>query len=260
MFTLHQLDPGQDLLSDCPTLFFRSDSLQLGGGNATLSLETLSEIVCPACPSCSGGLYLIYDGETTSAIPHDADALQIEAALVGMTTLGQTSVYGDPTSLNVTMRGGSALCSSDTESTTSISVRCPYGNLPSFTFINSIRDLDGNLAEVSLSDGKGSKDNEYCSNHGICNFDTGTCLCDRNTTSFPDEWYWWESSDGYGGSGGRPDCGHQRVASTTNVSQGCPVGVVFTDQSTPTYETMDQVSRFAVLVFPVRSNDTWGGR
>lgn len=95
---------------------------------------------------------------------------------------------------------------------------------------------------LEIADGKGTKENDYCSNHGVCDFETGTCLCDRNTTFFPNEWYWWESSDGYGGPGGRGDCGYQREESTANVNQSCPVGVVFEDETTPTYETMDKVS------------------
>lgn len=231
-----------------------SVDLQLSGSDADLSLETLTEIVCPACPSCSGGIYLIYDDETTSSISIDASDAAIESTLLQLDTLGTASVYGNLTWLNVTTKtradnggiGSGSLCHPTEDVSTSIRLRCPYGNLPSFTVINSIRDnsegYGGTLVSLNISDGHGTKENDYCSNHGVCNFDTGTCLCDRNTTQFPDEWYWWESSDGYGGPGLRGDCGFQRIESTTNVSQGCPVGVVFTDELTPTYETMDRVS------------------
>lgn len=205
-----------------------------------MSMETLSYITCPACPSCSGGIYLIYDDDTTSSIPPSANASEIEAELLRLSSLGSASVYGKPTSLNVSMEGGWSLCEPGAQVSTSIKIRCPYGNLPSFTLINSITDGDGETVSVELTDGKGDKEDEYCSNHGVCDFGTGMCLCDRNTTFFPDEWYWWESSDGYGGSGGRPDCGYQRKESATNVSQGCPVGVVFTDATIPTYEPVDQ--------------------
>lgn len=106
---------------------------------------------------------------------------------------------------------------------------------------------------VDITDGQGTKENEYCSNHGVCDFETGTCSCDRNTTYFPDEWYWWESSDGYGGPGGRGDCGYQREESATNVNQSCPVGVVFEDENTPTYGTVDQVRTDSVGVCCVRT-------
>ncbi|CAM9471330.1 unnamed protein product, partial [Hapterophycus canaliculatus] len=181
-----------------------TNNLQLGGSNASLSLGTVSEVTCPACPSCTGGIYLIYDDETTSLIPTDANASDVRQALLGLDTLGAASVYGDILSLNVTMDGGLSLCTSEEAVTTSIEVRCAYGNLPSFAFIGSVRDVGGVSVPVTFADRKGDKENEFCSNHGVCDFATGTCLCDRNTTNFPDDWYWWESSDGYGGPGGRP--------------------------------------------------------
>lgn len=208
-------------------------------------METLSYITCPACPSCTGGIYLIYDDATTSSVSPNANASEIEAELLRLDTLGSASVYGKPASLNVSMEGGGgwSLCEPGTQVSTSIKIRCPYGNLPSFTLINSVTDGNGETAAVELTDGNGNTENEYCSNHGVCDFETGMCLCDRNTTSFPEEWYWWESSDGGGGSGGRPDCGYQRRESGTNVSQGCPVGAVFADEDTPTYSTLDQARK-----------------
>lgn len=227
-------------LSSLPLLSY--DDLELAGGDPSLNLETLTQIVCPACPSCSGGIYLIYDDETTSSISVSANASEVQAALSSLDTLGPASVYDDLASLNVTMEGGDTLCASGDSVTTSISIRSPYGNLPAFTFIGSVRNASGSAVEVSLLDGKGTKENVYCANHGVCDFDVGTCVCDRNTTAFPDEWYWWESSDGYGGPGGRPDCGYQRVESSTNTSQACPVGVVSADADSPTFETMEKAS------------------
>ena len=222
--------------------FFSFDDLELDGGDPSLALETLTEIVCPECPSCWGNIYLIYDDETTSSISIGANASEVEAKLSNLDTLGSASVYDDLASLNVTMEGGDTLCASGDSVTTSISIRSPYGNLPSFTFIGSVRDASGASVALTISDGKGTKENVYCSNHGVCDFDVGTCVCDRNTTAFPEEWYWWESSDGYGGPGGRPDCGYQRTESTTNATQGCPVGIVFADANSPTIETMDEAS------------------
>lgn len=225
-----------------PASSSNADNLQLGGSDASLSLETVSEIVCPACASCTGGIYLIYDDETTSMIPSDASASDVEAALSALDTLGSASVYGDVLSVNVDMDGGASLCDSGATVTTSVEVRCAYGNLPSFTFIGSVLHADGSSAAVTFSDRKGNKENEYCANHGVCDFGTGSCLCDRNTTMFPSEWYWWESSDGYGGPGGRPDCGYQRVEHTADAAQSCPVGLVFTDESMPSYESFDEVT------------------
>lgn len=214
--------------------------LGLAGGGAFVALETLTEITCPACPSCRGGIYLIYDDETTSSISVGDGPEHVQAALTELGTLGTSSVYGNITWINATTSGGASLCDASSAATTRIRLRSPHGNLPDFTVVTSVRDAAGDAVALNVSSGRGTKENEYCSNHGLCDFATGTCLCDRNTTKFPDEWYWWESSDGYGGPGGRGDCGYQRVESATNTSQGCPVGVVFTNETMPTLDTMDQ--------------------
>lgn len=197
-------------------------------------------------------------------IPSDASAADVLAALLALDTLSSASVHGEILSVNVDMDGGAALCVSGATVTTSIEVRCAYGNLPSFAFVGSVLHSGGSSADVTFSDSKGNKENEYCANHGVCDFDVGTCLCDRNTTMFPSEWYWWESSDGYGGPGGRPDCGYQRVEQTADVDQSCPVGVVFANESTPTYETFDEVyGQYACSHSVVRSHSlprSVGGR
>lgn len=131
-------------------------------------------------------------------------------------------------------------CSTSMEGTAcAMTTLPPLARAPVFTYHPL---LSSTKVTVNLRDGQGTKENEYCSNHGVCDFETGTCVCDRNTTQFPNDWYWWESSDGYGGSGARGDCGYQRQESATNVSQSCPVGIVFSNETMPMYETMDQVN------------------
>ena len=175
-------------------------------------------------------------------IPASASEADVLSALQALDTLGSAFVYGTILSVSVGMAGGTSLCAAGAEVTTSIEVRCAYGNLPSFAFVGSVMHSDGTTAaDVAFSDSKGNKENEYCANHGVCDFGTGSCICDRNTTMFPNEWYWWESSDGYGGPGGRPDCGYQRVEQAANAAQSCPVGVVFADQNLPTYESFEEV-------------------
>jgi len=46
---------------------------------------------------------------------------------------------------------------------------------------------------------KGKRENIECSNHGICDYLTGTCQC----------YHGFKSSDGYGNSGTINDCGYQ---------------------------------------------------
>lgn len=49
---------------------------------------------------------------------------------------------------------------------------------------------------------KGTKENDLCSNRGLCDYTEGSCLCfDTNGDTFG-------SSDGYGKPGVRGDCGY----------------------------------------------------
>lgn len=132
------------------SLLTSSVDLQLSGGDGSLSMETLTEITCPACPSCTGGIYLIFDDETTSSIPPDSNDLEIESEIRLLDTLGNSSVYGKMTWINVSTTAGGAgsLCDASASVTTRIRLRCPYGNLPSFTLINSIRGSDGDLVRL----------------------------------------------------------------------------------------------------------------
>ena len=55
------------------------------------------------------------------------------------------------------------------------------------------------LIKQNLFSSKGKREYLECSNHGICDYATGTCLC----------YHGFKSSDGYGNSGTIGDCGHQ---------------------------------------------------
>lgn len=124
--------------------------LELSGGDGSISMETVTEITCPACPSCTGGIYLIFDDETTSSISPNANDLEIESEIRLLETLGNSSVYGNMTWINVSTTAGGAgsLCDAGVSVKTSIRLRCPYGNLPGFTLINSIRDSDEDLVRL----------------------------------------------------------------------------------------------------------------
>lgn len=92
---------------------------------------------------------------------------------------------------------------------TRIEMRGEFGNLPDLTLINSVYDsYTNNPKQFNLTTSKGTKENVYCSNHGVCDFDTGTCLCFQSRYNY----FYWESSDGYGHLGTRGDCGHTRVS------------------------------------------------
>ena len=51
---------------------------------------------------------------------------------------------------------------------------------------------------------KGTTENDYCNNRGLCDFRTGECHCFTN----------WASSDGKGNIGDRGDCGYRNQFNT----------------------------------------------
>jgi hypothetical protein len=62
---------------------------------------------------------------------------------------------------------------------------------------------------------KGSKENDVCSSRGLCDYSEGTCACyDTNGDAY-------SSSDGYGKSGDRGDCGYVSSALDSAISS-CP--------------------------------------
>jgi hypothetical protein len=108
------------------------------------------------------------------------------------------------------------VCDPSYYSATRLELRAEFGNLPDLQIINSIIDkATGELRTLNVTSNKGTKENVYCSNHGVCDFDTGTCLCFQSRT----QTYFWETSDGYGNTGSRGDCGHARVEPSA-----CPYG------------------------------------
>lgn len=108
------------------------------------------------------------------------------------------------------------VCDPLTDSYTRIELRGEFGNLPDLQLIASVIDSStGTLKPVSVSSNKGTKENVYCSNHGVCDFESGTCLCFQSRALT----YFWETSDGYGEAGARGDCGYPKVTPSA-----CPYG------------------------------------
>ena len=58
---------------------------------------------------------------------------------------------------------------------------------------------------------KGTKENGDCANRGLCDTVEGTCNCfDTNGDAY-------DSSDGYGHSGSRGDCGYKSLVKTLSM-------------------------------------------
>ncbi|KAJ8609130.1 hypothetical protein CTAYLR_006077 [Chrysophaeum taylorii] len=212
-----------DDFGDLPAARVVARDLAFNGGSAILKMVTRQVLRCPAgaCDStfnCSGGLYLGYDSSLTSKLSWNATVDDVQQALVQLPTLGAASDFGE---INVTVSGSPTLCAgpkrAGQNSNFTIEFRANYGNVYNLSLINSLKARDtGFPVNLTLSAQKGTKENEFCSDRGSCDFTTGTCLC-LQLHNLPFS-YRYQSSNGYGGKGTRGDCG--RVAEP---ARSCPV-------------------------------------
>jgi hypothetical protein len=96
--------------------------------------------------------------------------------------------------VNVSFSTGTTACSSS-GTWISIGFLTNFGDLPLMSVTNSLSGGSDSIYVVESA--KGTKENALCSMHGECNFDTGLCKCFDG----------WRSSDGFGNTGTRGDCG-----------------------------------------------------
>jgi len=190
---------------DLPALrVLPSDDFAVGGYALALTRQFLyCDGPCDVI-NCTGGLYFEYDGEYTEKIAFNASANDVEKALAALSTLGGAASDFGP--LNVSVSGSARLCGAQQNNLT-ISTRAAFGNVYELKIVNSLRRSDtGELLNVTLRSEKGTKENDYCSDRGWCDFATGTCMCRQLATS--PYYYEYASSDGYDNPGTRGDCGH----------------------------------------------------
>ena len=197
------------------------------GDNPRTTINSLNDVQYVTCKATSGTFTLQFRGETTKPISAMATASQFQMALARLTTLhsirhsttssssGLTFVPSEKVTIHLrTLEGDTAttVCSED-------------GTQVQITFLDNFGDLslllpDGTQLRHSSSDTPllttqkmvtGTKENDRCSNHGLCNYQTGSCHCIHNYTS----------SDGYNRPGNRGDCGYDGAVPTTSCPNDC---------------------------------------
>jgi len=180
------------------------------------NLQEVQLLRCSATGTI-GTLAFYFDGKPSKSIPSSASAAELKSALETISTIGEISVsYSE----------GTTLCRDNIINIASITFVQNFGPLPplvpqSFGMEpSSVVEVAGDKSYGMLTDHngidyfaiKGNKENDECSNRGICDQGTGTCRCfDTNGDSYA-------GSDGYGNAGDRGDCGHAVTAPITT----CP--------------------------------------
>lgn len=180
------------------------------------NLQEVQLLRCSATGTI-GTLVFYFDGKHSKSIPSSASTTELKAALETIPTISEISVsYSE----------GSTLCRDDIINIASITFVQNFGPLPplvpqSFGMEpSSVVEVAGDNSYGMFADHngidyfaiKGNKENDECSNRGICDQGTGTCRCfDTNGDSYA-------GSDGYGNAGDRGDCGHAVTSPITT----CP--------------------------------------
>jgi len=169
------------------------------------------------CMADGGHFKLKFREAYSPEIPFDATEDVVAMLLDAMATIDQPLVQ--VVSVNVTnnvtrLELTEPVCSTDGRTFLVVDFIRNHADLPamdalfldSLTLTNSESSVrvfaDGAVADstawpVPLESWNGTTENDVCSNRGLCNEDTGRCLC------FPD----YHSSDGAGNKGDRMDCG-----------------------------------------------------
>ena len=187
---------------------------------------------CTADVSFGGHIVLMFNGKPSGHIRAGASATELKHAIEALDEIREVSV--------VFSDGGAELCRSDgVDNIVHITFLQNFG--PQSPFVPLKFHMEpSSVVEVAAADDsyaygmftdqygiehqsvKGNKENEECSNRGLCDQKTGTCNCfssgggddcvEKGLCVFLTNQS--TGSDGYGGSGERGDCGHPIVPIT----------------------------------------------
>lgn len=169
------------------------------------------------CKADNGTFTLKFRQAVSASLPYNASSTDIKNALEALPTLTKLSVtflYDDIVWPNNTVIPEEA-CNTSGTTFIRVSFDTIHGNLPPLHPDTSILMDDTNengrpgTGTINVAvDGesiggyasiKGTTENAFCNNRGICDFSSGVCNCFEN----------WGSSDGEGNVGDRGDCGYR---------------------------------------------------
>ena len=198
-------------LRDCPS------------GDDPLTTGQVNEKQLLKCMATGGTFAFYFRGKATGTIKSEMQEEDVEAALTETETIDEVSVSFS--AFNGTV------CQSETTNVVTIEFTQNFGSLPPLK--PEVSNLAGTLivyadgaTQVADAKGvrhrsvKGTKEDDQCSNRGLCDPFTATCGCMTTNNDV------YASSDGYGGKGARGDCG--RVTSSNGIAS-CPGEVPCSD-------------------------------
>jgi hypothetical protein len=183
----------------CPT---GDDPLTGVGANTAANPVQYNEIQKVSCKAGAGYFTLSFKGKTTQAIAYNAKAADLATYIGGLSTIGGSS------NVKITLLGTQACLDAGTSFT--VEFLQNFGAQPLLVPDASNLYFQDAVTKVSLIVTKqqtGTKENDACSNRGICDRATGYCTCSTN----------YATSNGYNKDGTRGDCGK-----STSTILACP--------------------------------------
>lgn len=169
-------------LRECPT----GDDPLTGTTSDTQQYNEKQSLYCIAT---GGSFTLAFRRVTTDYIPYDASLSELRSYLRALSSV---------TDEGISITGSDPPCKS-AGGTVYIEFTQDFGDLPLLVADYSGLSHSTSTAKVTIKEyKKGTKEDEWCSNRGICDFDSGVCTCNDD----------YGTSDGYNGEGTRGDCGY----------------------------------------------------
>ena len=145
------------------------------------------------CVADGGTFYLSFMNAASINIPYDADSTAVADAIANIATVDNayyTSVVVSPDFETVCTSNGNSFA---------VVFKQNFGDLPSLVpNVDALTSSRGTASVVVSEITSGSKENETCSNRGLCGTDTGVCTCSTG----------YDTSDGANQPGQRGDCGY----------------------------------------------------
>jgi hypothetical protein len=181
------------------------------------------EVQQMTCKATSGTFTLTFRGFTTEPISYNAvamiadeDALSsaagtgkgesVQQKLHDIFSIHPQCFKGSCIGLTVSYSNGSAACHSTGSNVASVTFKSELGDLPVLTAVVTDLVHSSGSSVTVVESVRGTRETQPCSDHGICDEDTGSCLCHRG----------YSSSNGDGGPGPLGDCGWPTMFAKTD--------------------------------------------
>jgi hypothetical protein len=191
---------------DCAFRYCPTGDDPLTGNSASTSTNPIqyNELQKVTCKAGSGSFTITFRGKTTIPIEYNAKSSTIQAAIEALTTIGVGNT-------KIVMYGIQACL--DSGASWTVEFLQNFGSLPlmvpdatNLAFLSSVSSPSISVAKATV----GTKEDEECSNRGLCLSGSGYCECST----------YYDTSNGYNLIGTRGDCGF-----ATQTIQFCP-GVI----------------------------------